>query len=188
VRQIEAARAPGRSELTAAVARYYFKLLAYKDEYEVARLYTNGNFQGRLRAQFEGRPKLRIHLAPPLLATRDPATGELKKQAYGPWILTAMGRLARLKWLRGTAFDPFGYSAERRVERQLIDDYEEVVEELLAALSLDNHGQAAEIARIPEQIRGYGHVKARHLRAAKAREAELLAAFRVPTTRLTAAE
>jgi indolepyruvate ferredoxin oxidoreductase len=188
VRQIEAARAPGRSELTAAVARYYFKLLAYKDEYEVARLYTNGNFQGRLRAQFEGRPKLRIHLAPPLLATRDPATGELKKQAYGPWILTAMGRLARLKWLRGTAFDPFGYSAERRVERQLIDDYEEVVEELLAALSLDNHGLAAEIARIPEQIRGYGHVKARHLRAAKAREAELLAAFRVPTTRLTAAE
>ncbi len=188
VRRVEAGRAPGRSELTEAVARYHFKLLAYKDEYEVARLYTDGDFQARISAQFEGRPKLRIHLAPPLLAARDPATGELQKRAYGPWMLTAMGWLARLKRLRGTAFDPFGYSAERRTERALIGAYEQVVEELLGGLSLDNHELAVEIARVPEQIRGYGHVKARHLRAAKAREAELLAAFRAPATRLTAAE
>ena len=179
---------PGRSELALAVARYHFKLLAYKDEYEVARLYTNGDFQAQLNRQFEGRAKLRVHLAPPLFAPRDPATGELRKRAYGPWMLTAMGWLARLKRLRGTVFDPFGYSAERRIERELIGAYERVVEELLAGLTLDNHRLAVEIAGIPEQIRGYGHVKARHLRAAKDREAELLAAFRAPATRLTAAE
>ncbi len=188
VRQVEAARTPGRSELTEAVARYYFKLLAYKDEYEVARLYTNGDFAARLRAQFEGRPKIRIHLAPPVFAARDPATGELQKRAYGPWMLTAMGWLAKLRGVRGTAFDPFGYSAERRTERRLIGAYERVIEELIAGLSLDNHQLAVEIARIPEQIRGYGHVKARHLRVAEAREAELLAAFRTPAARLTAAE
>ena len=188
VRRIEGARAPGRSELALAVARYHFKLLAYKDEYEVARLYTNGDFRAQLGRQFEGRAKLKVHLAPPLFAPRDPATGELKKRAYGSWMLTAMGWLARLKRLRGTAFDPFGYSAERRIERALIGAYEQVVEELLAGLTLDNHQLAVEIAGIPEQIRGYGHVKARHLRVAKAREAELLAAFRAPSTRLTAAE
>ncbi len=188
VRGVEAARTPGRSELVQAVARYYFKLLAYKDEYEVARLYSNGDFQAQLRAQFEGRPKLKIHLAPPLFAARDPATGELQKRAYGPWMLTAMRWLARLKRLRGTAFDPFGYSADRQIERALIGAYEQVLGELLSGLSLDNHELAVEIAGIPEQIRGYGHVKARHLRTAKAREAELLAAFRVPATRLTAAE
>jgi indolepyruvate ferredoxin oxidoreductase len=188
VRQVEAGRAPGRSELTAAVARYYFKLLAYKDEYEVARLYTNGDFQARLRAQFEGQPKLKIHLAPPLVAARDPATGELKKRAYGPWMLSAMRWLARLKRLRGTILDPFGYATERRIERQLIGAYEQVIDELLAGLSLDNHELAVEIAAIPEQIRGYGHVKIRHLRTAKAREAELLAAFRTPAARLSAAE
>jgi len=187
-RTVEAGRAPGRSELTEAVARYYFKLLAYKDEYEVARLYTNGEFRARLADQFAGRPKLKIHLAPPLWAARDPATGELKKRAYGPWILVAMGWLARLSRLRGTPFDPFGRSAERRTERRLIGAYEEVIEELLAALSLDNHQLAVEIARMPEQIRGYGHVKERHLTTARQREAELLAAFRAPSSRLTAAE
>jgi indolepyruvate ferredoxin oxidoreductase len=187
-RAVEAGRAPGRSELTEAVARYYFKLLAYKDEYEVARLYTNGEFRARLADQFAGRPKLKIHLAPPLWAARDPATGELKKRAYGPWILVAMRHLARLKRLRGTPFDPFGRSAERRTEQRLIGAYEEVIEELLAALSLDNHRLAVEIARIPEQIRGYGHVKERHLAGARQREAELLAAFRAPASRLTAAE
>ena len=188
MRRVEAERAPGRGELTDAVARYYFKLLAYKDEYEVARLYTNGEFRARLASQFEGPARLRIHLAPPLWATRDPATGELQKRAYGPWILVAMGWLARLRRLRGTAFDPFGYSAERRIERGLIGAYEEVVEELLAGLGLDNHEVAVAIARIPEQIRGYGHVKQRHLEQARRREAELLAAYRAPSARLTAAE
>ncbi|HEX5794470.1 MAG TPA: indolepyruvate ferredoxin oxidoreductase family protein, partial [Geminicoccaceae bacterium] len=189
VRRVEAERAPGRGELTDAVARYYFKLLAYKDEYEVARLYTNGEFRARLASQFEGPARLRIHLAPPLWATtRDPATGELQKRAYGPWILVAMGWLARLRRLRGTAFDPFGYSAERRTERGLIGAYEEVVEELLAGLGLDNHEVAVAIARIPEQIRGYGDVKQRHLEQARRREAELLEAYRAPSARLTAAE
>jgi indolepyruvate ferredoxin oxidoreductase len=188
VRAAEASSAPGRSELSDAVARYSFKLLAYKDEYEVARLYTDGAFQAQLERQFAGRPRLRVHLAPPLLAARDPATGQLKKKAYGPWMLRAMAVLARAKRLRGTAFDPFGRSAERRTERRLIEQYRAVVDELLAGLSLDNHALAVEIARLPEQIRGYGHVKQRHLAAVRQREAELLALFRAPATQLSAAE
>ena len=188
VQAVEAARAPGESGLSEAAARYYFKLLAYKDEYEVARLYTNGEFRARLASQVAGRPKLRIHLAPPLWAARDPATGELEKRAYGPWVLTAMSWLARLKRVRGTAFDPFGYSAERRTERRLIGEYERVIDELLAGLTRENHELAVAIAGIPEQIRGYGHVKQRHLELARQREAELLAAYRAPVTRLSAAE
>jgi indolepyruvate ferredoxin oxidoreductase len=188
VRAVESARVPGRDELTEAVARHWFKLLAYKDEYEVARLYTDGTFRAQLERQFAGRPRLKIHLAPPFFAARDPATGQLRKKAYGPWMLRAMALLARGRRLRGTIFDPFGRSAERRAERRLIADYRALVEELLAGLTLDNHGLAVEIARIPEQIRGYGHVKQRHLEAAKQREAELLALFRAPATRLSAAE
>ena len=188
VRAVEAARAPGRDELTEAVARYWFKLLAYKDEYEVARLYTDGTFRAQLERQFAGRPRLEIHLAPPLFAPRDPVTGQLRKKAYGSWMLRAMALLARGKRLRGSVFDPFGRSAERCTERRLIADYRARVEELLAALSLDNHALAVEIARIPEQIRGYGHVKQRHLDAARRREAELLALLRAPATRLSAAE
>jgi indolepyruvate ferredoxin oxidoreductase len=177
----------GRSALCEAVARYYAKLLAYKDEYEVARLHTDGRLMAEIGRRFEGRPKLRLHLAPPLLAERDPATGHLKKRAYGPWIFTAMKYLARMKRLRGTWLDPFGHSEDRRIERRLIDDYEAVIGELLAGLSPGNYGLAVAIAQIPEQIRGYGHVKQRHLAAAKRREAELLAAFRAPDTGLTAA-
>jgi indolepyruvate ferredoxin oxidoreductase len=188
VRQLEPARVKGSTELTEAVARYYFKLLAYKDEYEVARLYTSGEFQVQLQRQFEGQPKLQIHLAPPLLAERDPATGRQKKRAYGPRMLTAMRHLARFKRLRGTLFDPFGYSAERRLERRLIAEYEAVLEEVLHQLTPANHDLAVELARLPEQIRGFGHVKERHLGVAKARESELLALLRAPETRLTAAE
>jgi indolepyruvate ferredoxin oxidoreductase len=177
----------GRSALCEAVARYYAKLLAYKDEYEVARLHTDGRFMAEIGRRFEGRPKVRLHLAPPLLAQRDPVTGHLKKKAYGPWIFTAMRYLARMKRLRGSRLDPFGHSEERRTERRLIGDYEAVIDELLAGLSPDNYGLAVEIAQIPEQIRGYGHVKQRHLEAARRREAELLAAFRAPDTGLTAA-
>ena len=189
VRQVEAGRVKGHTRLTEAVARYYFKLLAYKDEYEVARLYSDGRFQAQLKRQFAGEPELKVYLAPPLLAERDPDTGHLKKRAYGPWMLTAFKYLARLRRLRGTWLDPFGRSEDRRTERRLITEYEAVLEELLQGLSPDNHALAVEIARIPEQIRGYGHVKARHLQAAKAREAELLAAFRQPAeVRLSAAE
>ncbi len=188
VREVEQERARGESGLAEAVARYYFKLLAYKDEYEVARLYTHGEFLDRLRTQFAGNLRLRVHLAPPLLAQRDPETGQLKKRAYGPWIFTAFKYLARMKRLRGTRLDPFGYSEERRTERRLIADYEAVIEELLDGLSADNHALAVEIAGVPEHIRGFGHVKQRHLEQAKRREAELLAAWRAPASRLAAAE
>jgi indolepyruvate ferredoxin oxidoreductase len=189
VRQVEAGRVHGQTRLSEAVARYYFKLLAYKDEYEVARLYSDGRFQAQLKRQFAGEPALKVYLAPPLFAERDPDTGHLKKRAYGPWVLTAFKHLARLRRLRGTWLDPFGRAEERRTERQLIADYETVLEELLQGLSPDNHELAVAIAQIPEQIRGYGHVKMRHLAAAKAREAELLAAFRQPAeVRLSAAE
>jgi indolepyruvate ferredoxin oxidoreductase len=170
------------------VARYYYKLLAYKDEYEVARLYTDGNFRQTLAAQFEGDYRLEFHLAPPLLAERDPATGELKKRGYGPWVLRAFALLARLKRLRGTALDPFGYSAERRTERQLIADYEATIERVLARLSPANHGLAVELAGVPEHIRGYGHVKDRHLADAKRREAELWRDFERTGTAAVAAE
>jgi indolepyruvate ferredoxin oxidoreductase len=188
VRRTEAKRVRGRADLAEAVGRYYFKLLAYKDEYEVARLHTDGAFLDQLRRQFEGRPKLKVHLAPPLLAARDPYTGHLKKRAYGPWVLTAMRYLARGKRLRGTPLDLFGYSSERRLERRLIAEYETVVEEVLAQLGPANHEIAVELARLPEQIRGFGHVKERHLREARKRESALLAALRAPAARLSAAE
>ncbi|CAD0304084.1 indolepyruvate ferredoxin oxidoreductase family protein [Xanthomonas hortorum] len=179
VRTHEAQRAPGSSALSEAVARYAFKLMAYKDEYEVARLYTRGDFQRRLQQQFEGDYTLRFHLAPPLLAKKD-AHGNLIKRDYGPWMFTAFKLLARLKFLRGGTLDVFGYSAERRGERQLITDYVATVETLLERLDADNVGLAAQIASIPEHIRGYGHIKHAHLHEAKAREAALLAQWRNP--------
>jgi indolepyruvate ferredoxin oxidoreductase len=187
-RQVEAEQAPGLSGLATAVARYYFKLLAYKDEYEVARLYTDPSFMESLKAGFEGDFSLKLHLAPPLIARRDPDTGHLQKSAYGPWIFQAFRLLARLKGLRGTALDPFGHSAERKRERRLVGDYEALVIELLSGLSHDNHALAVELASIPERIRGFGHVKEEHLKEAKAREAQLLEAWRHPETAQSAAE
>jgi len=180
VQRAEADRAKGRGGLAEAVAQYYFKLLAYKDEYEVARLFTNGAFVQRLNDQFEGNFKLKFHLAPPLLAKRDPGTGELIKQEFGPWMMSLFKLLARLRFLRGTAFDIFGYSAERKLERQLIADYETTIGELLGKLTHDNHELAVAIASIPEHIRGYGHVKDEHFEKAKAEEEALLRAFRSP--------
>ncbi|MFS8373412.1 indolepyruvate ferredoxin oxidoreductase family protein [Xanthomonas campestris] len=179
VRTHEAQRAPGSTALSAAVARYAFKLMAYKDEYEVARLYTRGDFQRRVQQQFEGDYQLRFHLAPPLFAKKD-ANGQPIKREYGPWMFSAFKLLARLKFLRGGKLDVFGYTAERRGERQLIADYLATVNTLLQRLDNDNVGLAAQIASIPEHIRGYGHVKDAHLREAKAREAALLAQWRNP--------
>ena len=184
----EAARAKGMSGLAEAIARYYYKLLAYKDEYEVARLYTDGSFMRALAEQFEGDYKLEFHLAPPLTAERDAVTGELKKRKYGRWIFPLFRLVACFKGLRGTAFDPFGRTAERKRERALIAEYETVIEELLARLDHDNHALAVEIAALPEHIRGYGHIKDRHIADVKVLEAELLAAFRAPPARRTAAE
>jgi indolepyruvate ferredoxin oxidoreductase len=158
VRDAEA-KIKGHGGLSEAVARYYFKLLAYKDEYEVARLYTDGTFKEKIASMFEGNFKLHFHLAPPLFAKHNEETGELMKSEYGGWALAAFKLLAKLKFLRGGPLDIFGYTAERRTERQLIADYEAIVNELVSALSSDNHALAVRIASIPEDIRGYGHVR-----------------------------
>jgi indolepyruvate ferredoxin oxidoreductase len=174
----EAAQAPGHCGLAETVARSLFKLMAYKDEYEVARLYANGEFQKQLRAEFGGEHRLEFHLAPPLLARRDPVTGVPRKMTFGPWLLPVFRLLARLKFLRGSFADPFGHTEERRTERKLISDYEDLLSEILDKLTPDNHALAVGLAGIPEKIRGFGHVKMRHLKAAKADEAALLERFR----------
>jgi len=179
VRAAEQLKAPGSTALTEAVSRYFFKLMAYKDEYEVARLYTSGEFQRRLQQQFDGDYQVHFHLAPPLFAKKD-AQGRLLKKEYGPWMFKAFGLLAKLRFLRGGALDVFGYTAERKGERQLLADYERTTSQLLKDLDADKLGLAVEIASIPEHIRGYGHIKERHLHAAKQREAELLATWNNP--------
>ena len=179
VKAAEAARTPGHCELTEAVARYLFKLMAYKDEYEVARLYTDGAFLKQVETEFDGdNLRFEFHLAPPLLARRDKTTGLPRKMSFGPWILPVFRLLAKFKGLRGTPFDPFGRSLERRTERKLIGDYEAMLDEVLAKLTPDNHPVAVGLAVIPEKIRGFGHVKQQHLTAAKADEAALLEQFR----------
>jgi indolepyruvate ferredoxin oxidoreductase len=163
--------------------------MAYKDEYEVARLYSDGAFLRQAAAEFDGKLRFSFHLAPPLLARRDPATGEPKKMTFGPWMLRVFGWLAKLKFLRGTAFDPFGRTEERRTERKLVADYEAMLDEVLGKLTPENHHLAVGLAAIPEKIRGFGHVKLRHLAAAKADEAALFDQFRAgPPHLLKAAE
>jgi indolepyruvate ferredoxin oxidoreductase len=178
VRAAEAKLGKG-TRLAEAVARYYYKLMAYKDEYEVARLYTDGAFQKKIAGMFEGDITLKFHLAPPIMAKHD-ASGQLIKKEYGPWMMKAFGVLAKFKGLRGTALDVFGYTDERKTERALIGRYRETVLALLPKLTADNLVRAVAIASIPEDIRGYGHVKERHLKAAQQKEAALLAAFEQP--------
>ncbi len=187
-RATEARETGGRSGLAEAVARYYFKLLAYKDEYEVARLYSDGRFHEKLKRAFSGEGKLKVYLAPPLFAKRDPVTGHPVKQAFGPWIFTVFTWLARLKRLRGTSFDPFGQTEERRMERRLITHYEALMVEILAKLNHDNHAVAVELVSLPEKIRGFGHVKVRHVDKVRQLEKELLQAFRTAEATVTAAE
>jgi indolepyruvate ferredoxin oxidoreductase len=182
VRDAEAAQIAGSTALTDTVARALFKVMAYKDEYEVARLYTESDFLRRIADQFDGPYELRFHLAPPLLAERDPATGHLQKRVYGPWMLTAFRLLAKLRFLRGTKFDIFGRTAERRAERQLLAEYEALVAQVTAALSPANHAAAVELAALPLEIRGFGHIKEANLQRAKAKEAELVARFHSAST------
>jgi indolepyruvate ferredoxin oxidoreductase len=165
------------SKLTEAVARYYAKLLAYKDEYEVARLHSDGELRKKIQGMFEGDYKVVYHLAPPLLSKTDPLTGEPKKITFGAWMGGVFKVLAKLKGLRGTAFDVFGYTEERKTERALIREYEETVGRLLAELSPQNHALAIQIASLPEEIRGYGHIKATSVTAARKKRDELLATF-----------
>ena len=188
VEKIEKEKGKGLAGLAEAVAKNYFKLLAYKDEYEVARLYSDPAFMEKIRVQFGGDYTLRFHLAPPLLARPDPLTGKVEKMEFGPWMLKAFGLLAKLKGLRGGTFDLFGYTEERKTERQLITDYEVTVAKLLDGLTTVNHPLAVLIASVPEHIRGYGRVKQDQLATAKAREAELLAEFNDPAPVVSAAE
>jgi indolepyruvate ferredoxin oxidoreductase len=187
VRIAEAKLARGFSGLADAVARNLFTLMAYKDEYEVARLYTDGTFLKKLQRQFEGEFTLDYHLAPPLSARRDPSTGEPKKRAFGPWMRHVFKLLTWLRPLRGTALDIFGYTQERRMERRLIADYEAILRELSMTLNPDNHALAVEIASLPAKMRGFGHIKARNVESAKACEAELLALLRNKDSQLSAA-
>jgi indolepyruvate ferredoxin oxidoreductase len=155
--------------LSEAVAHNYFKLLAIKDEYEVARLYTDPSFMKQLKENFEGNFKLRFHLAPPLLTKPDPVTGRLAKSSYGPWMMQAFKLLARLKGLRGSVFDIFGYNKERSMERQLITDYEADIELMLTQLNADTLEAVLELAKLPEMIRGFGHIKAASVELARHR-------------------
>jgi indolepyruvate ferredoxin oxidoreductase len=188
-RAAEARLAPSACGLAEAVGRYLFKLMAYKDEYEVARLYSDESFAQQVKNTFDGdNLRLRVHLSPPLLAPTDKA-GRPRKIAFGPWVFCVFRVLAGLKGLRGTAFDIFGYTRERKTERALIADYEAMLDEILGRLTPENHAVAVGLAAIPEKIRGYGHIKMRHLAAAKADKAALLEQFRAgPAPLLKAAE
>jgi len=188
VREAESACLPGETGLTQAVARSLFKLMAYKDEYEVARLYTETDFLKRVADQFEGSYTLNFHLAPPTLGDRDPKTGHLRKRRFGPWMLPVFRILARLRRLRGTPFDVFGRSEERKLERRLIGEYEALLDEILAILSPSNHEVAIELASLPLEIRGFGHVKEANLVHVKARQEILLVRFRSAQLHAAAAE
>jgi len=163
--------------LALAVAKNLFKLMAYKDEYEVARLYTDGSFAEKLAKQFTGDFTLKFHLAPPIRGRVDSFTGKPVKSEYGPWMMTGFRLLARMKHLRGTSFDVFGRTAERRMERQLIADYRTMIDGLITSPARARSHEALELASLPEMIRGFGHVKDANVVKAKAREAELLEAL-----------
>ncbi len=166
---------PGQvNSLSHAVARNLYKLMAYKDEYEVARLYCDGDFRRRLAEQFEGDFELRFNLAPPFLGGRDPGSGEPVKREFGPWMLTVFGWLAKWRFLRGTPLDPFGRTGERRQERADIREYRETLETVLARLDDDNYATACELAALPARLRGFGHVKARNRAELVERRARLL--------------
>ena len=187
VEKVRAAEAPlGKTTLAESVARYLFNLMAYKDEYEVARLYTQTGFEEKIAAMFEGDYRINFHLAPPSTARRNDK-GELVKQKFGPATMTLFRLLARLKGLRGSAFDPFGRSEERRTERALIGEYRASIEAVLAKLAPSNHELAVEIARIPEQIKGFGHVKERNLHAARTRWKALMQDWSSPAPQQHAA-
>ena len=168
-----------KTTLTEAVARNLFKLMAYKDEYEVARLHTDTAFLQKINGMFEGDYTLNYHLAPPLIAKTN-AKGELQKQKFGPFMLTGFKVLKHLKWLRGSALDVFGYAQERRTERALIAQYQSSVDTMLGQLNTSNHALALQMARIPEQIKGFGHVKARHLAVAREKWNSLKAQWSTP--------
>ncbi|WOX07012.1 indolepyruvate ferredoxin oxidoreductase family protein [Microbulbifer pacificus] len=155
------AQVGGDGSFSIAVAKSLFRLMAYKDEYEVARLYTDGRFMEDIKNTFDGPIEISFHLAPPMLANRDKATGHLRKRSYGSWMMSAFRLLAKGRRLRGTVMDPFGYTLERKTERRLIRDYESLIERLIAKLSKGKLDAATRIAEMAQEVRGYGHVKDR---------------------------
>ena len=182
VQEAEQRVVPGTETLAVMVARNFAKLMAYKDEYEVARLHIDPKMRAKLEATFEPGARYRYNLAPPLFSKKDPQTGELLKREFGPWVFTAFKLLAKMKGLRGSVFDPFGHTAERRMERALVDEYEQRMLEVASRLSPENHAIAVEIASVPATIRGFGHVKERNAHAAAALNERLMKKFETPET------
>ena len=168
VREAEQRVAPGRDELAETVAVSLFKLMAIKDEYEVARLFTDGSFERQLRGEFSGWKRLEFHLAPPLFAKRDPTTGRLRKQTYGPWMMKAFRLLAMARRLRGSWLDPFGRSAERRMERRLLADYFAALDDIVARLRRPITRTPSRSRPTPRRSAGFGHVKAEAVQRAEA--------------------
>ena len=186
VRKVERAELGlGKTLLAQNVARYLFKLMAYKDEYEVARLHTDTAFLTKVNAMFEGDFKINYNLAPPMISKKN-EKGELQKQKFGPWMLTAFKVLAKFKGLRGTALDVFGKTQERQMERALIVDYKASIDTLLNTLNASNHALAVDVARIPELIKGFGHVKERNVKTARLQWAGLMKDFSLSTSAETA--
>ena len=175
VKQCEEKLKIKKKSLSNAVTLNYFKLMAYKDEYEVSRLYTDPQFKRKISESFEGNFKIYLHLAPPLFSKKNSATGEPEKIKIGPWLFHLMKIIASLKFLRGTIFDPFGHLKERKNERKLIKNYHDRIIEITSKLKLSNYETACQIASIPEKIRGFGHVKENNINTAKTLEASLVA-------------
>jgi indolepyruvate ferredoxin oxidoreductase len=176
----------GGDDFARAVAENAFKLMAYKDEYEVARLHSGPEFRAALERQFEVTGKLEFHLAPPLLSRADPITGKVKKRSFGPWMMNVFRLLAAMRGLRGTAFDVFGYQKERRIERELIRDYKSLIETMCAKLSPENHKIAVSLAALPADIKGYGHVKNAAIEQSKTKERKLIQSFSAPAQKAAA--
>jgi indolepyruvate ferredoxin oxidoreductase len=178
VRLLELTRTPTKQGLALAVGRSYFRVLAYKDEYEVARLYVETGFFDRVATQFDGKYRIAFHLAPPLFARRDPDTGLPRKGRFGSWIIPVLSALSKFKGVRGTPWDPFAHTSDRKMERQLIKDYEQVIEEILLDLSPANHHCAIALISLFERVRGYGHIKAKSISGMNAEKEKLLHEFR----------
>ena len=170
-------KAVSSSALAEAAARYLYKLMAYKDEFEVARLHTDPAFLAELDAQFPNGYSVKYNLAPPLLSKTDPVTGHPQKKQYGEWMFKAFKRLSGLKRFRGSALDVFGKTEERQTERKLIEEYIQLLDQILARLNPVNHAAAVALASVPDEIRGFGHVKEKNLAAARELQAARLKAF-----------
>ena len=160
-----------------AVATNYFKLMSYKDEYEVSRLFSNEEFINQVNNTFEGDFNINYHLASPIFSKKDPVTNKPIKRSFGPWLLIFFKFLSPLRFLRGTIFDPFGYLEERKIERQLIKEYKSRILAITSKLTSSNYSIAVEIASTPDQIRGFGHIKKKNIEIAKNCELSLMSSF-----------